>query len=71
MNAPFSPRCVLGRLIPVPATSEAELFAMRRRAWREQGIAILSIDNITDPWLRQAITNEANRLYGDSMVTKR
>ena len=26
MNAPIAPRCVLGRLIPTPATSEAELF---------------------------------------------
>ena len=32
MNAPFTPQCALGRLVPNAATSEAELFAMRRRA---------------------------------------
>jgi hypothetical protein len=68
MNAPFTPRCVLGRLVPSAATSEAELFAMRRRAWREQGIVILSVRGIDDPWLRQAVINEAKRLYGDTMV---
>ncbi len=71
MNAPSIPRCVLGRLLPIPATSEAELFALRRRAWREQGIVILSVHSIDDPWLRQAIINEATRLYGDTMVRMR
>jgi hypothetical protein len=71
MNAPFPPRCALGRLVPVPATAEAELHAMRRRAWREQGIATLSISMVDDPWLRQAIINEAKRLYGETSVTVR
>ena len=71
MNAPFTPQCALGRLVPNAATSEAELFAMRRRAWREQGIVILSVRGIEDPWLRQAILNEAERLYGDTMVRAR
>ncbi|MEJ2436176.1 MAG: hypothetical protein P8Y53_24685, partial [Pseudolabrys sp.] len=51
-----------------PATSEGELHAMRRRAWREQGIVTLSIDAIADPWLRQAVINEAKRLYGETSV---
>ncbi len=68
MNAPFPPRCALGRLVPIPATSDGELYAMRRRAWREQGIVTLSIDAIDDPWLRQAIINEAKRLYGETSV---
>lgn len=68
MNAPFPPRCALSRLVPVPATSEAELHTMRRRAWREQGIVTLSISMIDDPWLRQAVINEAKRLYGDTLV---
>ena len=71
MNAPSVPHCVLGRLVPIPATNEAELNDMRRRAWREQGIVILPITSIDDPWLRQAITNEANRLYGNTMVRTR
>jgi hypothetical protein len=71
MNAPAIPHCALGRLVPVPAINEAELFLMRRRAWREQGIVILAAHSIDDPWLRQAITNEANRLYGHTMARTR
>lgn len=37
---------------------------MRAAAWHRHGVASLSIDDITDPWLRQAITNEANRRWG-------
>lgn len=71
MNAPFPPRCALGRLVPIPVTSEAELFAMRRRAWREHGVVILPVRAVDDPWLRQAITNEANRLYGHALAGPR
>ena len=71
MNAPFTPHCALGRLVPNAATSEAELFAMRRRAGREQGIVILSARGIDDPWLRQVLINEAERLYGDTVVRAR
>jgi hypothetical protein len=38
--------------------------ALRRRVWREQGIASLAIDEIADPWLRQAVINEATRRWG-------
>jgi hypothetical protein len=65
MNAPPPTRYALGRLVPRAATTEPELFLMRRRAWLEQGIAVLAVDLIRDDWVRQAITNEANRLYGE------
>jgi len=42
-------------------TNEAELNAMRAAAWHRHGVASIVVDDITDPWLRQAITNEANR----------
>ena len=61
-GSPGLPRCPLGRE-PSPATP-ADLEAMRRRVWRDQGVASLAIEDITDPWLRQAITNEANRRWG-------
>jgi hypothetical protein len=32
---------------------------VRRRTWQEQGIAILPVVNITDLWLRKAVTSEA------------
>ena len=45
-------------------TTVAELQAMRERAWRQQGVVVLQPDEIGDPWLRQALVNEAERRYG-------
>jgi len=45
-------------------TGTAELDAMRAAAWHRHGVAALQIHDITDPWLRQAITNEATRRWG-------
>ena len=61
-GAPLPPRCSLDRTCS--ATTAPEMDSMRRRAWHEQGIAALPVSDITDPWLRQAITNEATRRWG-------
>ncbi len=45
-------------------SSATAMDSMQRRVWHEQGVATFNIDEITDPWLRQAITNEANRRWG-------
>jgi hypothetical protein len=45
-------------------TTETELNAMRAAAWHRHGVAAIPVDDIADPWLRQAITNEANRRWG-------
>jgi len=37
---------------------------MRRRVWHEQGVATFTIEEVSEPWLRQAITNEADRRWG-------
>jgi hypothetical protein len=37
---------------------------MRRAAWRHQGVAVLRPEDVRDDWTRQALINEANRLYG-------
>jgi hypothetical protein len=37
---------------------------MRRRVWRDQGVIALRLEDINDPWLRQALTNEAMRRWG-------
>ena len=37
---------------------------MRRAAWRTQGVVVLRPDDVRDDWTRQALINEANRLYG-------
>ena len=34
------------------------------REWRDQGVVSLAIGDITDPWLRQAVQNEATRRWG-------
>ena len=61
-GAPRPPRSSLdlGR----SPTTEAEVNAMRAAAWHRHGVAALPVEDITDPWLRQAITNEANRRWG-------
>jgi len=37
---------------------------MRAAAWHRHGVAAIPVEDIMDPWLRQAITNEANRRWG-------
>jgi len=37
---------------------------MRRAAWRQQGVVVLHPEDVRDHWTRQALINEANRLYG-------
>jgi hypothetical protein len=50
--------------MPRPLPTEDELFAMRRAAWRKQGIAVLRPGDIRDKLARQVLVNEATRLYG-------
>jgi hypothetical protein len=65
MNLPGAPRPPRSCLdVARTATDAATLDAFRRRAWHDQGIAALRITDITDPWLRQAVTNEATRRWG-------
>lgn len=54
----------LERHLPEPAPTEPELFAMRRAAWRKQGIVVIRPADVRDDWTRQALVNEATRLYG-------
>jgi hypothetical protein len=51
-------------------TAPGEIDTMRRRAWHEQGVAALPVADITDPWLRQAIQNEAVRRWGPRQQEK-
>ncbi len=54
----------LERHLPKAAPSEDELFAMRRAAWRRQGIVVIRLADVRDEIIRQALLNEATRLYG-------
>ena len=51
-------------LRPRTAPSDDDLLAMRRAAWRSQGVVVLRPEDIRDDWTRQALINEATRLYG-------
>jgi hypothetical protein len=62
-GAPQPPRSSLDRGTR-SATTTPEMETLRRRVWLQQGVASLAIDDITDPWLRQAIQNEATRRWG-------
>ena len=54
----------LERHLPRSLSTEDELFAMRRAAWRKQGVVVIRPADVRDDWTRQALVNEATRLYG-------
>ena len=58
----------LERHLPEAAPTEQELFAMRRAAWRRQGIVVIRPADVPDEIIRQALVNEATRLYGKREV---
>jgi hypothetical protein len=58
----------LERHLPRTAPTDEELFAMRRAAWRKQGIAVIRLADVRDEIIRQALINEATRLYGGREV---
>jgi hypothetical protein len=58
------PRGSLERHLPRAVASEEELFVMRRAAWRKQGIVVINPADVRDAIIRQALINEAIRLYG-------
>ena len=62
-GSPSLPRSCLDRGTR-SATTTPEMEILRRRVWQQQGVVSLHLEDITDPWLRQAITNEANRRWG-------
>jgi len=57
-------RSNLGRMQGRSETTPEELRLMRRAAWQKQGIIVLDPSEVRDDWTRQAVINEANRLYG-------
>ena len=64
MIGPAGYRSCLARSHGRAASTDDDLLAMRRAAWRSQGVVVLRPEDIRDDWTRQALINEANRLYG-------
>ena len=64
MTGPVGHRSSLARSAARSPSPESELVAMRRAAWRHQGVVVIRPEEASDDWTRQALINEANRLYG-------
>jgi hypothetical protein len=64
MTGPAGYRSSLARSAARRPSPESELVTMRRAAWRHQGVVVLRPEEVRDDWTRQALINEANRLYG-------
>jgi hypothetical protein len=64
MIGPAGYHSCLARSQPRTACSDEDLLSMRRAAWRQQGVVVLRPEDVRDDWTRQALVNEANRLYG-------
>lgn len=61
---PTGHRSSLARAQARHAADGEDLLAMRQAAWRQQGVVVVRPEDICDDWTRQALINEANRLYG-------
>jgi hypothetical protein len=64
MTGPAGYRSSLGRTAARSPSHDSDLVSMRRAAWRHQGVVVLRPEDVRDDWTRQALVNEANRLYG-------
>jgi hypothetical protein len=64
MTRPAGYRSCLARAQGRTAPTDDELLAMRRAAWRMQGVILLRPEDVRDDWTRQALINEAERLFG-------
>ena len=64
MSGPAGYRSCLAAAQPRRAPSDDDLRALRRAAWRGQGVVVLRPEDVRADWLRQALINEAERLYG-------
>ena len=54
----------LSRTVARPQTPEWELHEFRRRAWKFDRTLCVKPDTVRDEWLRQALINLGNELYG-------
>jgi hypothetical protein len=64
MTGPAGFRSCLARAQARTAPTDDDLLTMRRAAWRKQGVIMLRPEDVQDDWTRQALINEAERLYG-------
>lgn len=66
MKTPVRPlRSPLGRVAAKAPANLAEMWSLRRRAWRESGVLVLRPEELTDDFARAALINAATRLFGE------
>ena len=58
------PQSQLARYVAKPAATAGQVRALGARAWHDEGIVCLRPEELTDEFLRQALINAAERLYG-------
>jgi len=54
----------LARYAAEPAATTGQVKALGARAWHDEGIICLRPEELTDDFLRQAVINAAEKLYG-------
>ena len=66
LRYPGRPRPVspLARVVGQSALNGDDLVALRRRVWRETGIAVIKPDDLADDVARETIVKAANELFG-------
>ncbi len=64
MIGPARHRSSMSRVLGPSNLAADELVMMRRAAWHSQGIVVLRPEDVHDDGARQALINEANRLFG-------
>ena len=57
-------RSPLAAAISSGPSSPDHIRAMAIAAWRSRGVVLVNVDQLTDDWERQMLTNLANRIYG-------
>jgi len=66
-NTPGAPRAPRSSLAPaqlIRARTREDMQKLASDAWRQRGLALIDPLLINDDFARQALINEANRLYG-------
>lgn len=57
-------RSYLSKHQPQSPTPPEQIQRMAAAAWHKQGVAFIPVDEITDHWAKQMVTNIANKRYG-------
>lgn len=59
-----NPSSPLARVVGASALNTPEILALRRRVWRETGIAVVKPEDVRDDNARAALVKAADALFG-------